>query len=91
MSDMRFLCPHTAHDGRNPERSAAEKVERPESADSFFVTGYLIYIFLNWMKLLDEKFELIVPAMFFSCRRSDIVHRHACAGNGYRIYSIFHA
>lgn len=31
----------------------------------FFVAGYLIYIFLNWMKLLDEKFELIVPAMFF--------------------------
>jgi len=31
----------------------------------FFVAGYLIYIFLNWMELLDEKFELIVPAMFF--------------------------
>ncbi|MEI7639628.1 MAG: GGDEF domain-containing protein [Syntrophus sp. (in: bacteria)] len=31
----------------------------------FFVAGYLIYIFLNWMALLDEKFELIVPAMFF--------------------------
>jgi diguanylate cyclase (GGDEF)-like protein len=31
----------------------------------FFVAGYLIYTFLNWMDLLDEKFELIVPAMFF--------------------------
>jgi predicted signal transduction protein with EAL and GGDEF domain len=31
----------------------------------FFVAGYLIYTFLNWMELLDEKFELIVPAMFF--------------------------
>jgi diguanylate cyclase (GGDEF)-like protein len=31
----------------------------------FFVAGYLIYTFLNWMNLLDEKFVLIVPAMFF--------------------------
>jgi len=31
----------------------------------FFVAGYLIYTFLNWMDLLDEKYELIVPAMFF--------------------------
>ena len=31
----------------------------------FFVAGYLIYIFVNWMELLDEKLELIVPAMFF--------------------------
>lgn len=31
----------------------------------FFIAGYLIYTFLNWMELSDEKFELIVPAMFF--------------------------
>lgn len=31
----------------------------------FFIAGYLIYTFLNWIGLLDEKFELIVPAMFF--------------------------
>lgn len=31
----------------------------------FFVAGYLMYIFLNWMPSLHEKFELIVPAMFF--------------------------
>jgi diguanylate cyclase (GGDEF)-like protein len=31
----------------------------------FFIAGYLIYTLLNWMDLLDEKFELIVPAMFF--------------------------
>jgi diguanylate cyclase (GGDEF)-like protein len=31
----------------------------------FFVAGYLIYTFLNWMDLLDEEFVLIVPAMFF--------------------------
>jgi diguanylate cyclase (GGDEF)-like protein len=31
----------------------------------FFIAGYLIYTFLNWMDLLDEQFKLIVPAMFF--------------------------
>lgn len=31
----------------------------------FLAVGYLSYIFLNWMELSGEKFELIVPAMFF--------------------------
>lgn len=31
----------------------------------FFVFCYLAYIFLTSMDLLDEKFKLIVPAMFF--------------------------
>ncbi len=31
----------------------------------FFVAGYLIYTLLHWADLLDERFELIVPAMFF--------------------------
>lgn len=31
----------------------------------FFVAGYLIYTLLHWAGLLDERFELIVPAMFF--------------------------
>jgi diguanylate cyclase (GGDEF)-like protein len=31
----------------------------------FFVAGYLIYTLLRWLDLLDESFELIVPAMFF--------------------------
>lgn len=31
----------------------------------FFMVGYLIYVFFNWMALFDEKFDLIVPAMFF--------------------------
>jgi diguanylate cyclase (GGDEF)-like protein len=31
----------------------------------FFVAGYLIYTFLNWMDLLGEEFVLIVPALFF--------------------------
>jgi diguanylate cyclase (GGDEF)-like protein len=31
----------------------------------FFVAGYLIYTLLRWVDLLDERFELIVPAMFF--------------------------
>jgi diguanylate cyclase (GGDEF)-like protein len=31
----------------------------------FFVAGYLIYTLLYWVDLLDEKYALIVPAMFF--------------------------
>jgi diguanylate cyclase (GGDEF)-like protein len=31
----------------------------------FFMAGYLIYVFSNWMALSDDKIELIVPAMFF--------------------------
>lgn len=31
----------------------------------FFIAGYLIYTFLNWVELLDGKFELIVPALLF--------------------------
>jgi diguanylate cyclase (GGDEF)-like protein len=31
----------------------------------FFVAGYLIYTLLRWVDLLDERFDLIVPAMFF--------------------------
>jgi diguanylate cyclase (GGDEF)-like protein len=31
----------------------------------FFVAGYLIYTLLHWVDLLDERFDLIVPAMFF--------------------------
>jgi diguanylate cyclase (GGDEF)-like protein len=31
----------------------------------FFVAGYLVYTFLNWMELSGEKFEMIVPAMLF--------------------------
>jgi len=31
----------------------------------FFMAGYLIYVFSNWMAVSDDKLELIVPAMFF--------------------------
>jgi diguanylate cyclase (GGDEF)-like protein len=31
----------------------------------FFVAGYLTYTLLRWTDLLDEKYEMIVPAMFF--------------------------
>lgn len=31
----------------------------------FFIAGYLMYVALTWLNLFDEKFELIVPAMFF--------------------------
>ena len=31
----------------------------------FFVAGYLTYTLLRWTDLLDEKYELIVPALFF--------------------------
>jgi diguanylate cyclase (GGDEF)-like protein len=31
----------------------------------FFMAGYLIYVFFNWIPLFDEKLELIVPAILF--------------------------